>query len=92
MILALLSSEWLSAGTNGYLINGYNANSFGRGGTTIARPDNLSVILTNPAGFAFLNRRSIGLGFGLLIPKVQFGNAVNDNTAADQRYYPIPFS
>ncbi len=92
IILAAMSSEWLSAGTNGYLLNGYNAKSFGRGGTTIARPDNLSVILTNPAGLAFLDKRSIGLGFGLLIPKVQFRNAVNDNTVADQKYYPMPFS
>lgn len=92
-ILALgITVEVALAGTDGYLLNSYNAKSFGRGGTIIAIPDNNSVILANPAGLAFLPGRSFGLGLGILIPKVQFRNAVNPNTAADQKYYPMPFS
>ncbi len=91
MVLGL-TLEVAFASTNGYLLNGYNAKSFGRGGTIVAIPDNSSVILTNPAGLAFLQNRSFGLGIGILIPKVQFMNAVNPNTTADQKYYPMPFS
>lgn len=80
------------AGTNGYLLNCFCAKSFGRGGTVVAIPDNASVILANPAGLSFLGRRSIGLGVGLLIPRVQFSNELNSNTVADQKYYPMPFS
>ncbi len=80
------------ASTNGYLLNCYCARSFARGGTLIALPDNGAVLLTNPAGLAFLPQRNLGIGLGVLIPKVKFQNSVNSLTSADQKYYPMPFT
>ncbi len=91
-LVLLASSMELFAGTNGYLLNCFCARSFARGGTVVAIPDNGAVLLANPAGLAFLPGRSVGLGFGVLMPKVKFQNAANQVTGADQKYYPMPFS
>lgn len=91
MVGILLDTTVAISGTNGYLLNCFCARSYARGGTVIGIPDNGSVILANPAGLAFLPQRSVGIGLGVLIPKVQFRNAVNGNTVADDKMYPMPF-
>jgi long-chain fatty acid transport protein len=88
----ILGSQMVSAGTNGYLLNCFCAKSYARGGTVVAIPDNSSVILANPAGLAFMERRAVGIGLGLLIPKVQFENGLNSNVTAKDKMYPMPFS
>lgn len=80
------------ASTNGYLLNCFCARSFARGATVVAIPDNASVLLANPAELAFLQGKVLGLGFGVLIPKVKFQNSANGLTQADQKMYPMPFS
>lgn len=80
------------ASTNGYLLNCFCARSFARGATVVAIPDNASVLLANPAELAFLQGKVLGLGFGVLIPKVKFQNSSNPLTESDQKYYPMPFS
>lgn len=92
ILLVLVSSFGLYASTNGYLLNCFCARSFARGATVVAIPDNGSVLLANPAGLAFLPGRGVGLGLGVLIPKVKFENSVNPLTEANQKYYPMPFS
>lgn len=91
-LLTILGSNMVLAGTNGYLLNCFCAKSYARGGTVVAIPDNSSVILANPAGLAFIPRRAVGIGLGLLIPKVQFENDLNSNLTAKDKIYPMPFS
>ncbi len=92
VMLTGLLAETVQAGTNGYLLNCFCARSYARGGTVVAIPDNSAVILSNPAGLAFMQQRAVGIGLGVLIPRVQFRNDANANTTADQKFYPMPFS
>ncbi len=61
-LLLILVSDIAFAGTNGYLLNCFCAKSYARGGTVVAIPDNSSVILSNPAGLAFIPQRAVGVG------------------------------
>ena len=91
VLISLIPSFALFAGTNGYLLNCFCARSFARGATVLGIADNGSVLLANPAGLAFLPRRSLGLGLGVLAPSVKFENAVNPLTEANRSYYTMPF-
>lgn len=74
--------------THGTRMVGYNAQSVGRGGTGIGIFDSPSLMMSNPAGIAFLNSPTIDGSFSLMIPGMHFINAHNKQ-AGETNYFPI---
>jgi long-chain fatty acid transport protein len=75
--------------TNGIRMIGFNALTVGRGGAAIGTFDNPSLMMSNPAGIAFLKGPSLDLQMSLLVPRIAFTNSVNNEVGRDS-YYPLP--
>jgi long-chain fatty acid transport protein len=84
----LLAFSTLHA-TNGTRMIGFNALTSGRGGTAIGTFDSPSLMMTNPAGIAFIPEREIDLHFALMIPRLEFRNGLN-NAVGTRHAYPVP--
>lgn len=86
LALLLASSEALS--THGTRMVGFNARSVGRGGTGFGVFDSPSLMMTNPAGIAFLASPSLDGNFSLMVPDLHFTNTLNSATG-ETNYFPI---
>jgi long-chain fatty acid transport protein len=75
--------------TNGTRMVGFNALSVGRGGTGIGVFDSPSLMMTNPAGIAFLSGSMLDGDFSLMVPGLRFSNDVNAETKGETNYFPI---
>jgi|GEM_PF-509263 len=59
---------------NGTIPVGYNARSFGRGGTSIGFFDNAGLLMSNPAGISFLNEQVFDINAIIMLPSPTFKN------------------
>ncbi|MEI7485669.1 MAG: outer membrane protein transport protein [Ignavibacteriota bacterium] len=59
---------------NGTIPVGYNARTFGRGGTSIGVFDNAGLIMSNPAGLSFLNEQVFDINAIIMLPAPTFKN------------------
>ena len=59
---------------NGTIPVGYNARSFGRGGTSIGFFDNPGLMMSNPAGLSFLNEQVFDINAIVMLPAPTFKN------------------
>jgi long-chain fatty acid transport protein len=75
--------------TNGTKLIGFDARTVGRGGTSFGFFDNASVMMTNPAGMAFLGGSQIDANFSLMVPGLQFSNGVNGGATGKTNYFPL---
>lgn len=74
---------------NGTMLLGYDAQTMGRGGTTIAVFDNPQLMMSNPGGLSFLKRSMLDANFSLMVPALHFQNNINDLNG-NRNYYPLP--
>jgi long-chain fatty acid transport protein len=59
---------------NGTMPVGYNARSFGRGGTSIGFFDNAGLMMSNPAGLSFLTEQVFDINAIIMLPGPTFKN------------------
>lgn len=59
---------------NGTIPVGYNARSFGRGGTSIGFFDNPGLMMSNPAGLSFLTEQVFDINAIIMLPSPTFKN------------------
>jgi long-subunit fatty acid transport protein len=71
VILVSVSSLYAQ---NGTIPVGYNARSFGRGGTSIGFFDNAGLMMSNPAGLSFLNEQVFDINAIIMLPAPAFMN------------------
>lgn len=88
LVLLLLLPSTMEA-TNGTRMIGLNARTAGRGGAGIGLFDSPSLMMTNPAGIAFLEAPAIDVQFSLMIPRLAFSNTLN-NARGETHAYPLP--
>lgn len=74
--------------THGTRMVGFNAQSAGRGGASFGVYDSPSLMMTNPAGIAFLNSAAVDADFSLMVPTLHFTNTLN-NQKGETNYFPI---
>lgn len=74
--------------THGTRMVSFNALSVGRGGTGIGIFDNPSLMMSNPAGIAFLDVPMIDGSFSLMVPHLHFTN-VHNSQVGKTNYFPI---
>lgn len=86
-LLAILTLISAASATNGTRLIGFGVKMNGRGGTGIGMFDSPSLMMTNPAGIAFMEGAGVGVNFGALMPIVKFKNNLNDKTG-DANTYP----
>ena len=77
-----------SFATHGTRMVGFNAKTVGRGGTGIGVFDSPSLMMTNPAGIAFLSDPLLDGNFSLMVPGLHFTNTLN-NVEGKTNYFPI---
>jgi long-chain fatty acid transport protein len=82
-------SSTFSFAQNGIRLIDFNAQSLGRGGTSIAVFDNASLQLTNPAGLAFLTQKDVDVNFSFMSPSLHFKNSIND-VDGESNLFPLP--
>jgi long-chain fatty acid transport protein len=75
--------------THGTRMVGFDAKTVGRGGTNIGIFDNTSLMMTNPAGIAFLDGSTLDANFSLMVPHTHFSNSLNDQKG-ETNYFPLP--
>src|SRR3970040_2310175 len=75
--------------THGTRMVGFSARTVGRGGTSIGMFDSPTLMMTNPAGIAFLSGSVIDANFSLMVPHTHFSNGLND-TKGETNYFPLP--
>ena len=75
--------------THGTRMVGFNAKSVGRGGTSFGIFDSPSLMMTNPAGIAFLDAPAIDGDFSLMVPGLHFTNTLNLNQEGKTNYFPV---
>lgn len=88
LAVALILTAASAFATHGTRMVGFNAKTVGRGGTGFSVFDNSALMMTNPAGIAFLNHRSLDGNFSLMIPDLHFTNSINDREG-ETNYFPI---
>jgi long-chain fatty acid transport protein len=71
VVLVTVSSLYAQ---NGTIPVGYNARSFGRGGTSIGVFDNPGLMMSNPAGLSFLNEQVFDINAIVMLPAPTFKN------------------
>lgn len=76
--------------TNGMYLVSYGAETAGRGGANLAVADRAMALNFNPAGLTQLQGNHYSLNLAVLAPSLEFENAVNGPTAAQDRYFPMP--
>lgn len=86
LFLVLIAS--LAFATNGTRMNGFDAKTVGRGGTSIGFFDNGALLYTNPAGISFLEGSLLDGNFSLMVPGLNFTNSVNA-AKGKTNYFPI---
>jgi len=59
---------------NGTIPVGYNARTFGRGGTSIGFFDNVGLMMSNPAGISFVNEKVFDVNAIIMLPSPTFKN------------------
>jgi len=74
---------------NGTQLLDYNAQSLGRGGTSIGYFDGPDLMMTNPGGISFLDHSMLDFNFSLMAPSLHFRNSIN-NLNGKKNYYPLP--
>ena len=89
VLLLVLIAGAEALATNGTRMIGFHARAAGRGGAAIGLFDNSGLMMTNPAGIAFLDAPVIDVQFGLMVPRLEFSNALN-NEKGRKSYYPLP--
>lgn len=90
IILSVLLLAGSAFATNGTRVVGFNAQTIGRGGTTIGLFDSPVLMMTNPAGISFLNGSSIDANFSLMVPSMKFSNILNTEVEGKTNYFPLP--
>jgi len=73
-ILVIIVSVSSLYAQNGTIPVGYNARSFGRGGTSIGFFDNVGLMMSNPAGLSFLNEQVFDINAIIMLPSPTFKN------------------
>jgi long-chain fatty acid transport protein len=86
-LFVLFSS--LSFAQNGTRMIGFDAQSMGRGGTSVGSFDSPELMMTNPAGISFLNKSTLNLDMSLMFPALHFKNGLNDMDG-DKNTFPLP--
>lgn len=76
LFLSLVVSSSIIFAQDGTRAMDYNARSIGRGGVSIGFFDNNELMITNPAGLSFLERRNIDLNSIFMITRPTFKNYV----------------
>ena len=74
--------------THGTRMVGFNAKTVGRGGTGFGIFDSPALMMTNPAGIAFLDAPAIDGNFSLMVPDLHFTNTLNSQEGKTN-YFPI---
>lgn len=74
--------------TNGMNMIGYGARSSAMGGFSLGFID-VNSTNTNPSAISFINQRELDVSLGLLMPKVNFKNSLND-LEAESNIFPLP--
>jgi len=90
IVLALVFGAAAAHATDGTRMMGFDAKSIGRGGAGIGLFNGTSVMMTNPAGLSFMTGPSLDIGLGLLVPGLQFSNAINNDVKGKTNYFPLP--
>jgi len=86
MLVLTVASTFATHGTR---MVGFSARTVGRGGTSIGIFDSPTLMMTNPAGIAFLSGSVIDANFSLMVPHTHFTNGLND-TKGETNYFPLP--
>jgi len=86
VIILFVSSIYAQTGTR--LVD-YNAQSVGRGGTSIGVFDGTDLMMTNPAGISFLDKSVLDADFSLMAPSLHFSNSLNDADGS-KNLFPLP--
>ena len=87
-ILLVLFSTSLFA-QNGTRLVGFDAQSMGRGGTSIGVFDSPELMMTNPAGISFVEKSMLNADLSLMFPALHFKNTIND-AEGDKNTFPLP--
>ena len=74
---------------NGTQLLDYDAQSLGRGGTSIGYFDSPVLMMTNPGGLSFIDGSILDVNFSLMAPSLHFQNSIN-NLNGKKNYYPLP--
>lgn len=89
VILLILVTASMLFSTNGMNMIGYGPRSSAMGGFSLGLLDDANSVNTNPAAISFLKNRQLELNLGLLIPKVNFENSLND-VEGESEIFPLP--
>ncbi len=73
-IFAIIVSVTSIYAQNGTMPVGFNARTFGRGGTSIGVFDNAGLMMSNPAGLSFLNEQVFDVNAIIMLPSPTFKN------------------
>jgi long-chain fatty acid transport protein len=87
--LIIIFAATIITAQSGTRMVGFNANSLGRGGTSIGTFDNPELMMTNPAGISFLNKRVVDVNLSLMFPSIHFQNTIND-VDGEKNIFPLP--
>ena len=87
MLILLAGSVFATDGTR---LIGFNAKMTGRGGTAIGVFDSPALMMTNPAGLAFLNGSALDVNLSLMVPQVKFTNLLNSSAEGKTNVFPLP--
>ncbi|MBI9032210.1 outer membrane protein transport protein [bacterium] len=88
IILIVLTASMLFS-TNGMNMIGYGPRSSAMGGFSLGLLDDANSVNTNPAAIAFFKNKQLDINLGLLIPKVNFENSIND-VEGESQIFPLP--
>ncbi len=88
-ILLILVTIGMLFATNGMNMIGYGPRSSAMGGFSLGLLDDANSVNTNPAAISFLEDKQLELNLGLLIPKVNFKNSLND-VEGESEIFPLP--
>lgn len=86
MFVLFSSIQFAQTGTR---MVGFNANSLGRGGTSIGYFDSPELMMTNPAGISFIKNNMLDVNLSLMFPSLHFQNNLN-NADGEKNIFPLP--
>lgn len=88
IVIVLVAISFLFA-TNGMNMIGYGPRSSAMGGFSLGLWDDVNSVNTNPGAISFIKNKQFDLNLGLLIPKVNFENSLND-VEGESQIFPLP--
>jgi long-chain fatty acid transport protein len=88
LVTSLLIISCTLLAQNGTKLVGYDAKTIGRGGTSVGVFDAGALMMTNPAGLSFMQKRGLDLSFSVMAPKTHFTNAIN-NAGGKRNLFPL---